>query len=144
MLTAVGTVTVVVVAVAILVLPSIRVIGPNQVGLVMKRFSWRKLKGDNPIALNDEAGYQADLLMPGWHFRLWVVYSVTNYPWAQVPAGEIGVVIAQVGGPPPIGAKSGFYRRQFGNFTDLRAFIAQVVTAEATEGMDRFLAGEAS
>ena len=124
MLTAVAMVTVVVVLVAILVLPSIRVIGPNQVGLVMKRFSFRKLKGDNPVALNGEAGYQADLLMPGWHFRLWIVYSVKNYPWAQVPAGEIGVVIAQVGAPLPIGAKSAAYRRQFGNFTDLRAFIA--------------------
>ena len=31
---------------------------------------------------------------------------VEKYPWVQVPAGEIGLVIAQVGAPLPIGAKS--------------------------------------
>ena len=31
------------------ILPSIRVIGPTEVGLVMKRFSWSKLTGDCPI-----------------------------------------------------------------------------------------------
>ena len=33
----------------------------------------------------------------------------SSYPWVQVPAGEIGVVIAQVGEPLPIGAKSAVY-----------------------------------
>ena len=37
----------------------------------------------------------------------------------QVPAGEIGVVIAQVGEPLPIGAKSGVYKPEFGNFSNL-------------------------
>ena len=58
------------------------------------------------IAMNGEAGYQRDLLMPGLRFKLWPVFSVAKYPWVQVPAGEIGVVIAQVGAPLPIGAKS--------------------------------------
>ena len=44
-------------AVAIIVLPSIRIIGPTEVGLVMKRFGSR-LPGDNPIAFHGEAGYQ--------------------------------------------------------------------------------------
>ena len=109
----------------VVVLPSIRVIGPDQIGLVMKRFGLRKLRGDNPIALRGEPGFQADLLMPGWHFRLWIVHSVTRHPWVQVPAGEIGVVIAQVGRPLPIGAKSAVYKPQFGNFTDLRSFVEQ-------------------
>jgi len=37
-----------------------------------------------------------------------------------MPAGEIGVVIAQVGQPRPIGAKSAVYKKEFGNFTNLR------------------------
>lgn len=45
---AAGGVSVVVVVVLTVVLPSMRVIGPNQVGLVMKRFSWRQLEGDSP------------------------------------------------------------------------------------------------
>jgi len=42
----------------------------------------------------------------------------------QVPAGEIGVVIAQVGNPLPIGAKSAVFKSIFANFTDLDGFIA--------------------
>ena len=42
-----------------LVLPSIRVIGPTEVGLVIKRFSRKKLSTDCPIAFGGEAGYQA-------------------------------------------------------------------------------------
>jgi hypothetical protein len=107
----------------ILIVPSIRIIGPTEVGLVVKRFSLRKLSEDNPIAMNGEAGYQADLLMPGWRFKLWLVYSVDKHPWVQVPAGEIGVVIAQVGKPLPIGAKSAVYKNEFANFSNLRTFL---------------------
>jgi len=34
---------------AILILPSLKVIGPTQVGLVMKRLSFKKLSEDNPV-----------------------------------------------------------------------------------------------
>ncbi|HVF03235.1 MAG TPA: SPFH domain-containing protein [Frankiaceae bacterium] len=105
------------------VLKSIHRIGPTQVGLVNKRIGLGKLDEDNPIALNGEAGFQADLLMPGLRFKLWPVFNVTRYPWVQVPAGEIGVVIAQVGEPLPIGAKSASYRSEFGNFGDVRSFL---------------------
>jgi uncharacterized membrane protein YqiK len=112
------------VAIVFLVLPSIRVIGPSQVGLVTKRFGFSKLSHDSPLAFHGEAGYQANLLMPGWHFLLWFVYSVDTHPWVQVPAGEIGVVIAQIGAPLPIGAKSARYKPEFGNFSDLQRFVA--------------------
>lgn len=108
---------------AVLVLPSIRIIGPTEVGLVIKRFSLKKLSEDNPIAFNGEAGYQADLLMPGWRWKFWILYSVKKFPWLQIPAGQIGVVIAQVGQPLPIGAKSAVYKNEFANFTNLKLFI---------------------
>lgn len=107
----------------VLILPSIRIIGPAEVGLVMKRFG-RKLPDDNPIAFKGEAGYQAGLLMPGFRFVLWVLYAVEHFPWVQVPAGQIGVVIAQAGRPLPIGAKSAHFKPEFGNFTNLASFIA--------------------
>jgi regulator of protease activity HflC (stomatin/prohibitin superfamily) len=106
-----------------LILPSIRVIGPTEVGLIIKRFSTRKLSEDNPIAFNGEAGYQAELLMPGWCFRIWVLYRIRKYPWIQIPAGQIGVVIAQAGAPLPIGAKSAKYKPLFGNFSNPRSFV---------------------
>jgi hypothetical protein len=105
-----------------IILSSIYSIGPTQVGLVRKRFG-AKLPGDNPLAFKGEAGYQADMLMPGLRFKLCLVYAVTKHSWVQVPAGQIGVVIAQVGKPLPIGAKSAVYKPEFGNFTDLNLFI---------------------
>jgi len=111
-------------ATLVYVLQSIHRIGPTQVGLVTKRFGWKKLEKDSPVAFDGEAGYQADLLMAGLRWKPWLLYSVDKYPWVQVPAGEIGVVISQVGAPLPIGAKSAVYRKEFGNFANLRSFVA--------------------
>src|SRR5215469_7791532 len=74
---------------------SLWTIGPTEVGLVRKRFSLRKLHEGNPVAFGGEAGYQADLLMAGLRFKLWPVYTVTRHPMVQIPAGQIGVVVAQ-------------------------------------------------
>ena len=111
------------VVVVLIVLRSIRFIGAAEVGLVNKRIGIRKLSGDNPIGFRGEAGYQARLLMPGMRFKLWPFFTVGKYPWVQVPAGEIGVVIAQVGDPLPIGAKSAVYKPEFANFSNLEGFI---------------------
>ena len=46
-----------------------------------------------------------------------------KFPWVQVPADGIGVVIAQVGAPLPAGAKSAVFRAEFGNFADVRSFL---------------------
>jgi hypothetical protein len=111
-------------AAVVICLKSIYSIGPTQIGLVRKRFG-AKLPGDNPLAFRGEAGYQSEMLMPGLRFKLCLVYAVTKHPWVQVPAGQIGVVIAQVGQALPIGAKSAVYKSEFGNFTDLKVFIEQ-------------------
>jgi Uncharacterized protein conserved in bacteria len=116
-------VLIVVFLVAVLAFKSIHLIGPAQVGLVNKRLAFRKLPDDNPVAFRGEAGYQAELLTPGLRFKLWPINAVQKYPWVQVPAGEIGVVIAQVGDALPIGAKSGVYRTEFGNFSSLDTFV---------------------
>jgi uncharacterized membrane protein YqiK len=110
------------VIVLVLVLKSIYSIGPTQVGLVRKRLG-NKLPDDNPVAFNGEAGYQADLLMPGLRFKFYLIYAVTKHPWVQIPAGQIGVVIAQIGDPLPIGAKSAIYTPAFGTFTKLTGFV---------------------
>src|SRR3954464_2149069 len=88
--------------VLIVVLRSFHSIGPSEVGLVSKRVG-RKLGEDELIALSGEAGYQADLLMPGLRFKLWPINSVSRYPWVQVPPDHIGVVWAQVGDSLPTG-----------------------------------------
>jgi len=126
--TAMLTLTLVVLAVlltlaGILILLSLHRIGPTEVGLVTRRFSNRRLTDDNPIAFQGEAGYQAELLMPGIRFQFCLLYAVQKFPWVQIPAGQIGVVIAQIGNPLPNGAKSAVYRQEFGQFTDLDTFV---------------------
>lgn len=108
-------------------------IGPTEVGLVRKRFSFRKLASGNPIAFRGEAGYQAQLLTPGIRFKLWPLYDVTRHPMVQIPAGQIGVVIAQVGTQLPIGAKSAVYKPEFGNFENLEVFVS----GEGQKGVQR-------
>lgn len=108
--------------VLLVILKSVRYIGNYEVGLITKRFG-KKLEGGNPVAFQGEAGYQAELLMPGFRFKIWPIFSVKNYPWVQVPAGEIGIVVAQVGEPLPIGAKTAVYKTGFGRFSDLTAFV---------------------
>ena len=61
--------------------------------------------------------------MPGLRFKLWLVYAVDKYPWVQVPAGQLGVVFAQVGEPLPTGAKSAIYKPAFGQFSELDEFV---------------------
>ena len=117
----------------VFILPSVRKIGATQVGLVTKRFSFKKLSDDNPVAFKGEAGYQSDLLMPGFRWKFWIMYRVQKFPWVQVPADEVGVVIAQVGLPLPIGAKSAVFKSEFGNFGDLEPFV----TSGGQKGVQR-------
>lgn len=78
------------------------IINERQVGVVIKKFSRRNLPPGQFIALNGEAGYQADTLAPGWHFWLWPwVYNVHKVPVIVVPQGEIALVVAADGVPIP-------------------------------------------
>ena len=66
-----GGVTVLVAASAgIAVWLSTWMIRENASGLVVKKFG-RALPPGQIVALHGEAGYQARLLPPGWHFGLW-------------------------------------------------------------------------
>ena len=67
--------------IVVVALRSFHAIGPAEVGLVNKRVG-RKIHGDQLVALHGEAGYQADLLMPGLRFKLWPVFRVERYDWA--------------------------------------------------------------
>ena len=83
----------------------------------------KKLAADQILALNGEAGFQADLLMPGLRFKPWPVFGVQRHDWVQVPPDHIGLVIAQVGSQLPTGAKSAVYKAEFGNFANVRSFL---------------------
>ncbi len=115
---------VIVVVIVLTALRSFHSIGPAEVGLIAKRLG-RKLGNGQLIARRGEAGYQAELMMPGLHFKLWPLFKVQRFPWVQVPPNHIGLVIAQVGASLPTGAKSAEYKPEFGSFSDLGVFLDQ-------------------
>lgn len=74
------------------------VIGEREVGIVVKKFAARSLPPGRLIALNGEAGFQADTLAPGWHWGYWPwQYSVRKEPMVAVPQGEIALLVANDG-----------------------------------------------
>src|SRR5271169_4560585 len=74
----------------------------RQVGIVVKKFGSRSLPPGQLIALNGEAGYQADTLAPGLHFGYfrWQ-YRILKVPVTVVPQGEIALVVAAAGAAIP-------------------------------------------
>ena len=75
----------------------------NKIGLVTKKFVLfgkdRSLPGGKIVALNGEAGYQADTLAPGylgWGFWVWQ-YKVDFAPFIEIPKGKICLVSAKDG-----------------------------------------------
>ena len=97
-----GAILIIVLAMTIIWL-TVRVIPNDQVGVVEKLWS---AEGSVPegriIALNGEAGYQADLLRGGLHFGLWRwQYRIHKVPLVTVPQGKIGYVYARDGEPLP-------------------------------------------
>jgi uncharacterized membrane protein YqiK len=78
------------------------VIGEREVGIITKKFSSKSLPAGRLIALDGEAGLQADTLPPGWHFGYFPwQYNVRKEPVAVIPQGEIGLIVANDGQPIP-------------------------------------------
>ena len=81
----------------------LRVIGPNESGLLIKRYD-AELPAGHIIALNGEAGYQARMLGPGWHFPIWRWrYHVVRVPVLVVQPGDIALLVAADGRAIPPG-----------------------------------------
>ena len=98
-------------------------IDEREVGVVIKKFGFRQLPQGQLIALNGEAGYQADTLAPGLHFGYWFFqYRVIKMPMVRIPAGEIGLVLANAGAP--IASERILGKAvPCDNFQDARAFL---------------------
>jgi uncharacterized membrane protein YqiK len=78
-----------------------RIIKEDESGLVIKRFG-APLPAGRIVATEGEAGYQAAMLPPGFHFPIWRFrYKVEKVPVVVVPAGEIALVVAADGATIP-------------------------------------------
>ena len=103
------------------------VIPDDSLGVITKRYvlvgSHRNLPAGKIIALNGEAGFQADTLPPGLHMGLWPwQYSVERVKFLTVPQGKVGSVEACDGKPLQSGR---IVAKQVtcDSFQDARAFL---------------------
>lgn len=100
------------------------VIGDDQVGIVTKKFSSKSLPVGKMVALNGEAGVQADTLAPGWHFFFFPwQYSIEKVSMIVISEGEIALVIANDGNTVPDNRILGD-RVDCSNFQDGKAFLS--------------------
>jgi uncharacterized membrane protein YqiK len=105
----------------------VHIVPDDSVGIVTKKFvlfgAHRSLPDGRIIALQGEAGYQADTLSPGMHSGLWPwQYSIELVKFLTVPSGKVGAVEACDGGPLASGrivAK----RVDCDSYQDARAFL---------------------
>ncbi len=99
------------------------VIGEREVGIVTKKFSAKSLPAGRLIALNGEAGLQADTLPPGWHFGYFPwQYNVQRESVVIIPQDEIGLIIANDGASIPPNRILGKVVESE-NFQNARAFL---------------------
>jgi hypothetical protein len=111
---------------------TVRHIPNQQVGVVEKLWSRAgSVPEGNIIALDGEAGYQADLLRGGLHFGLWRwQYRVHRVPLVTIPQGKIGYVYARDGQSLSPSQTLGRVV-QCNDFQDARAFLGASNAGEA-------------
>ncbi|MDJ1499261.1 SPFH domain-containing protein [Xanthocytophaga agilis] len=85
------------------------IVPEDRIGLVTKKFVLtgenRALPDGRIIAVNGEAGFQAQTLAPGLHLWKWIwQYEVKLQPLTVIPPGKIGLLIAKDGNELPTGA----------------------------------------
>src|SRR5258708_6207263 len=83
----------------VVLLSFVRFIPNNRVGIVEKRFSGKGSVKEGLIALNNEAGYQPNVLRGGIRLLAPFQYNVHLAPLVTIPQGQIGYAFARDGLP---------------------------------------------
>ncbi len=102
-------------------------IGEGEVGIVVKQFtlSGKGLPPNRLIALNGEAGIQADTLAPGWHWGYFPwQYRVRKEQVVVIPQSELALIVAADGASIPSERILGKIV-DCDNFQDARKFLTQ-------------------
>src|SRR4030095_3546303 len=75
------------------------IVPEDRIGLVTKKFvlfGKQELPEGHIIAIDGEAGFQAQTLPPGVYFGKWIwQYDITFQPFTIIPTGKIGLVLAK-------------------------------------------------
>jgi uncharacterized membrane protein YqiK len=84
------------------------IVPEDRIGLVTKKFvlfGKQELPEGHIIAIDGEAGFQAQTLPPGVYFGKWIwQYAITFQPFIVIPTGKIGLVMAKDGAELETGA----------------------------------------
>jgi len=89
--------TALVILLGLIALLSVRYIPNNKVGVVEKLYSFGGSIKSGLIALQGEAGFQAQIRRGGWHFFIPLQYKIHIMPLVTIPQGKIGYVFARDG-----------------------------------------------
>ncbi len=87
----------------IFVFPGFALVRADEVGILTKKMSGRKLPQGKIIATEGEIGIQADTLMPGLYWRFPIVWKISKSKVTQIPQGSVGIVESIDGQPLPKG-----------------------------------------
>lgn len=118
----IGIVVIAALAVVVYKLIGVRVIKPDEVGIIEKWWSNKGSIENGIIALNGEAGWQPEVLRGGVHFKTPLMYRVHRHPLVTIPQGQIGYVFARGGESLPPEQTLGKVIPG-NNFQDVKAFI---------------------
>jgi uncharacterized membrane protein YqiK len=89
---------------ASIALSSVRYVGEDEIGIVVKNALGPKLPSGKIIATQGEMGPQAEALPPGWHFWYWpVIYDVEKDFVINIKEGQVGILATTDGLPLPRG-----------------------------------------
>ena len=104
------------------------IIPENRIGIVTKKFVLfgknKTLPEGRIIALEGEAGIQADPLAPGLYWGYWIwQYEINAVEFTGVPQGKIGLIVARDGSELPMGHILA-QKVSCNNFQDARAFLS--------------------
>lgn len=101
----------------------IRIIPNDKVAIVEKWWSSKGSLKEQIIALNNEAGYQPEVLRGGIHFLSPIMYKVHIVPLVTIPQGKIAYVFSRDGKPLEPTQTLGKLIYESNNFQDVRAFL---------------------
>ena len=89
---------------ASVVMSSVRYVGGDFAGIVIKNIAVKDLPQGQIIATQGEKGPQAKILGPGWKFGYWpVIYDVEKARVIEIKEGQVGLITTTDGRPLPLG-----------------------------------------
>ncbi|MCZ6835494.1 MAG: SPFH domain-containing protein [Planctomycetota bacterium] len=106
-------------------LSSIRLVGENEIGVLVKNFGGNMAPGQI-IATDGEKGPQAQILGPGWHFWYFPgLYDVEKSPVVWIKGDEVGLITTTDGLPLPSGQffAPEWEQDEFGGMLDAEQFL---------------------